>query len=101
MPLRSDPGRLPGRNHYQEGPDAASVPTRTQGPAPHRPPSIPAGSALSGHARDTDSRCAARWIEHRRRVGAQMLDRGARDARSTERRPQRRSPSPGRSRADA
>ena len=57
MPLRSDPGRLPRRNHYQEGPGFLFL--ATQG---GRPPAGDPDSATAGSVR---RRAAAlrRWQE--------------------------------------
>lgn len=38
MPLKSDPRRLPRRNHYQEGPDFLFVATQFGRPAAGAPP---------------------------------------------------------------
>ena len=46
MPLRSDPGRLPRRNHYQEGPGFLFL--ATQG---GRPPDVDVGSSVAGVVR--------------------------------------------------
>jgi hypothetical protein len=37
MPLKSDPGRLPRRNHYQEGPDFLFLATQGGRPPAAKP----------------------------------------------------------------
>lgn len=55
MPLRSDPGRLPRRNHYQEGPDFLFL--ATQG---GRPPGTEEASSVASAVR-MRARALRRW----------------------------------------